>query len=638
MKHLFSSYQIGKLRLKNRIVMPSVASFLVETDGTMNERAIEHYRIRASGGAAMVITEACAVSPEGVVSAQQARIYDDKFIKGLAGIAEIIRSEGAVPAVQIHHGGRQTSPKVIGRRPLAPSPLPCPAIRGEVEVLTKERIHELVMKFGDAAERAVEAGFELLEIHGGHGYLINQFLSPYSNIREDMYGGDTEGRSRFAVEIIEEIRRRIGNDYPLSFKISAQEFVENGLTVPESIKILKILCASGLDVVQVSAGNDATPEWICQPMYMERACLADSAAMVKQALDVPVMAVGRINDPLLAEEILSKGKADLICMGRGLLADPELPKKAEEGRLDEIRLCIACNNCMESIFKRGRVECLVNPSLGREKEMEIVPTSNPRNVVVVGGGPAGMNVAWTAAMRGHSVSLYEREGKLGGQIKLGVATEYKRELENLIKFQVVQLKKHNVSVHLQTEVAPELIQQIDPDVLILATGSVPVIPEIKGADAKMVVPIDKILSGESPEPMKTVVVGGGPTGCETALFLAAHGSDVVLIEMGPRLGVGIESINRRVLFRKMKEAGVKIKSPCEVVRILDHGVEINCGDTGTSIVEAERVMFAVGNRPDDTLYNRLSGPGYELHKIGDCMETRNAKSAILDGAVLGRSL
>ncbi|HDR16288.1 MAG TPA: NADH:flavin oxidoreductase, partial [Desulfobacteraceae bacterium] len=333
MKLLFSSYQIGKLQLKNRIVMPSVASFLAESDGTMNERAVEHYRLRASGGVAMVITEACAVSSEGVVSAHQARIHDDKFIKGLAGIAEIIRSQGAVPAVQIHHGGRQTSPKVIGRRPLAPSPLPCPTIRGEVEVLTEDGIHELVMKFGDAAERALEAGFDLLEIHGGHGYLINQFLSSYSNVREDGYGGDIEGRARFAVEIIEEIRKRIGNDYPLSFKISAQEFVENGLTVEESIKILRILCASGLDVVQVSAGNDATPEWISQPMYMKRACLADSAGMIREALRVPVMAVGRINDPILAEEILSKGLADLICMGRGLLADPDLPKKAAEGRL-----------------------------------------------------------------------------------------------------------------------------------------------------------------------------------------------------------------------------------------------------------------------------------------------------------------
>ena len=372
LNHLFSSFKIKHCELKNRIVMPSLASFLIKSDGSITENTVEHYRRRAAGGPAMVIMEACAVSPEGIVSPHQARIFDDRFVEGLSKIAAAMKSEGAVPAVQLHHGGRQISSRVIGRRPLAPSPLPCPAIQGEVEPLTIEGIQELVKKFGDSATRAIEAGFELIEIHGAHGYLINQFLSGYSNIRQDRYGGDLPGRTQFAKEIVQEIRGRVGRDFPISFKISAMEFVENGLVVEDSIQILKILVDAGIDIVQVSAGNDATPEWISQPMFMEKACLADYARQIRESLAIPVMAVGRINDPFIAEEILAEGKADLVCIGRGLLADPEMPIKAREGRMDEIRTCIACNTCMESIFKNGRVECLVNPAFGREKRWNFI--------------------------------------------------------------------------------------------------------------------------------------------------------------------------------------------------------------------------------------------------------------------------
>ena len=405
MENLFSPFGIKTVKLANRIVMPPLASFLLSEDGRITDATIEHYRRRAAGGPAMVMMEACAVSPEGLVSPNQARIYEDRFIDGLSKIANAMKSEGAIPAVQIHHGGRQTSAKVIKRKPLAPSPLPCPTIRGDVEPLTIDGIEDLVQKFGDAAERAYQAGFELIEIHGAHGYLINQFLSNFSNIREDRYGGDIEGRTCFAKEIVMEIRKRMGQEFPISFKISAEEYVAGGLTTDESIKILNILVDAGVDVVQVSAGNDFTPEWICQPMFMEKACLVDSASQVRAALEIPVMAVGRINDPYVADEIIAKGQADLVCIGRGLLADPDMPRKAKEARFDEIRTCIACNTCMQSIFKRGRIECLVNPMLGREQEMAFIPTKTPKKVMVIGGGPGGLNVAWVAAKRGHDAFM-----------------------------------------------------------------------------------------------------------------------------------------------------------------------------------------------------------------------------------------
>ena len=287
--------------------------------------------------------------------------------------------------------------------------------------MTIDGIQDLVQKFGDAAERAKQAGYKLIEVHGAHGYLVNQFLSSFSNIRKDAYGGDVYGKTRFAKEIVEEIRNRVGKNFPISFKISAQEFVSNGLTVAESIKILEILEEAGIDVVQVSAGCDATPEWICQPMFMEKACLADSAAQIKAAINIPVMAVGRINDPMVANKIIEKKQADLVCIARGLLADPEMPNKAKEERFEDIRMCIACNTCMQSIFRKGRVECLVNPSLGREAEMEI--------------RPAEMDFPYGSVFSAASPEAYER---LLLDVMAGNATLFARRDEIELAWQFVE--------------------------------------------------------------------------------------------------------------------------------------------------------------------------------------------------------
>lgn len=638
MKHLFSTFSLKGCELKNRIVMPSLASFLIESDGSIPQKAIEHYRLRAAGGPAMVIMEACAVSPEGIVSPHQARIYDDRFVEGLSKIAQAMKAEGAIPAVQLHHGGRQISAKVIKGIPVAPSPLPCPSIRGEVKPLNLEEIHALVKKFGDAADRALEAGFELIEIHGAHGYLINQFLSRFSNIRQDLYGGDIPGRSRFAQEVVREVRKRVGDKFPISFKISAMEFVKDGLDVEESVEILKILVKEGVDVVQVSAGNDATPEWICQPMFMEKACLTDFAWAIKKELAVPIMAVGRINDPLLADDIIKAGKADLVCIGRGLLADPAMPNKAREGRLDDIRTCIACNTCMESIFKKGRVECLVNPTLGREKEMAFRPAQIPRKVMVVGAGPGGLNVAWVAARRGHHVHLFEKQPQVGGQLILGSATHYKKELRKLIRFQTKQMERFGVICHLNQEVTPDILKEHSPDVVVLATGSKPVYPQIDGTDNALVISIDNVLNGHSRTEGKTVVVGGGPTGCEIAYHLSEKGHQVTIVEMLSKLGSRLESMTKKMLLRKLKDNNVTFRTNSKVIRIEQNGVIIAEKEGGEITIPADQVVFSIGNRPEDTLFDQIKSMGYEIHRIGDCLEPRSAKAAIYEGAVLGRAI
>jgi 2,4-dienoyl-CoA reductase-like NADH-dependent reductase (Old Yellow Enzyme family)/thioredoxin reductase len=638
MQPLFSSFSIKDIQLQNRIVMPGLASFLIGDDGSISDAAVEHYRRRAAGGPAMVIMEACAVSAEGVVSDHQARIYDDRFIEGLAKIAAVMKAEGSVPAVQIHHGGRQTSIKVIKRKPLAPSPIPCPTIRGDVEPLTTDGISEIVQKFGDAAERGRQAGFELIEIHGAHGYLINQFLSKVSNIRQDEYGGDIVGRSRFAMEIVAEVRRRIGPQFPLSFKISAQEFLPDGLDVEESIEILKLLVKAGIDIVQVSAGNDITAEWICQPMFMEKACLANSAGQIKKALNIPVMAVGRINDPIIANEVLLKEQADLVCIGRGLLADPDMPIKARQGRLDEIRTCIACNTCMESIFRKGRIECLVNPTLGREKEMAIVPTQKPKKIMVVGGGPGGLNVAWVAAKRGHEVHVYEKLGSLGGQLLAGSIPGHKKELRSLIRFQKIQIEKFGVRCHLNHEVKINDIQALKPDVVVLATGSQPVIPQVDGIDRNIVMTYENVLNGNPPSFNRAVVIGGGATGLELALHLSEYGCTVSVVEMLAKIGSGLETMTKKILLGRLKENNVNIMAETILVRVESTGAVVARSDGSERLIEAERVIFAAGTRPRNPLYKKVKSLGFQTHLIGDCLEARNAKAAIYESAVLGRSL
>ena len=618
--------------------MPGLASFLIENDGSYSDKTIEHYRLRAAGGASMIIIEAHGVAPEGIVSRHQARIYDDRFIGDLSKVAAVIKAEGSIPAIQIHHAGRQVPARVINRKPFAPSPLPCPAIKGDVEPLTIDGIHKIIKQFGDAAERAVQAGFELIEIHGAHGYLINQFLSRFSNIREDEYGKDIVGRSKFAREIIREVKERVGKDFPISFKISAQEFVADGLTTEESIKILELLVTEGLDIVQVSAGNDATPEWICQPMFMKKACLLDSAEKIKAALNIPIMVVGRINDPLIAESIISEGKADLICMGRGLLADPELPRKAQEGRLEDIRICIACNTCMQSIFRKGRIECLVNPGLGREKEMEIHLAKIPKKVMVIGGGPGGLNVAHTAAKRGHYVSLYEKESFLGGQLILGSSSFFKKEMLSLIGFLKKQIEKCNVTCHMNSEVTINMIKENNPDIVIMATGSIPCKPPIEGIELPLVMTVPDIFNGIKTAMKNIIIIGGGATGCEVALELSESGASVTIVEQLPNIGAQIEAITKKIILEKLGKNSVRILTEHRLSKVTEKGVFVTDRNGNELFLEGDNVIIAVGNRPNNNLFDQVKQLGIEVYQIGDCLEVRTAKEAIYEGACIGMAI
>jgi NADPH-dependent 2,4-dienoyl-CoA reductase/sulfur reductase-like enzyme len=373
-------------------------------------------------------------------------------------------------------------------------------------------------------------------------------------------------------------------------------------------------------------------------MFMDKACLVESAYEVKKALDIPVMAVGRINNPQIANEIIEKEKADLVCIGRGLLADPEMPKKAQEGRLDEIRICIACNTCMQSIFKKGRIECLVNPMLGREKEMAFIPTQKPKKVMVVGGGPGGLNVAWVAAKRGHEVSVYEKRSELGGQLLPGSTPGHKTELRSLIRFQKKQAELFGVNCHLNHEVTPEDIKAINPDVVVLATGSLPAMPPVEGIEKDIVLTYEDVFNAAPPEFKNVVIVGGGPTGLELALHLTEYGCSVSIVEMLPKLGNDLEAMTKKIILKHLKEKKVTLMTDTKLSKIEDNGVVVFNKDNRHKFIAAERIVIAIGTRPDTRLYDKIKSLGYEVHQIGDCLEPRSAKDAIYESAVLGRRI
>ncbi|MFQ5996826.1 MAG: FAD-dependent oxidoreductase [Dehalococcoidales bacterium] len=651
-ERLFQPGRIGRMTLKNRLVMAPMGTRYATDTGGISERQIAFYAERAKGGAGLVMVESAAVDRKFAGQYQNVCIDNRLYVPSHNQLVEAVHSFGAKIALQIFHPGRNVATLAYaelthGQQPVAPSPIPVPGSPIVPRALSIEEIEELVEEFTAAAERARMAGYDAVEVHGAHGHLINQFMSRRINQRTDRYGGSVENRVRFAVEIIKRIKERVGGTLAVIFRFTAEETAEGGYTLEDSKRYAQYAEAAGADAMHVTMGfhhgdKDMVDRTIC-PQSFPQGWRVPYAEAIKQVVKVPVIAVG-VREPEFAENVLREGKADFIAIARGLLADAEWPRKAAEGRVEDIRKCISCLYCLDS-YRAAQVRCAVNVSVGRERELiPLKPAARKKKVLIAGGGPAGMEAARVAAQRGHEVSLYERLAALGeGQLKLAATPPYKDKINWLRDYLVTQVEKSNVEIHLATEVTPDIIERAKPDVLIVATGAKPAIPDIPGINNENVVTAHDVLNNKVEiRKQKVAILGGWSTGCETAEFLAEKANKVWVIARSPASdrGRGITEINRLDLLARLRDnKNVTFLNEHDVKEIFPNGIAVVDKKSGEEhFLEADKVVLARGLTPLGELATQLADKVSEVYTIGDALEPRSIASAIYEGAEVARKI
>lgn len=641
MKKMFEPLRVGTVEVKNRFVVPAMVTNYAEMDGQANEKFIAYHEEKAKGGWGLVIIENYAVMEKAGGFKALPGLWHDGQIKSHSILTERVKQHGAKIFAQIYHAGRSTSSAVTGEQCVAPSPYPDPVIGETPKELTREMISEIVKCFGDAALRAKKAGFDGIELHGAHGYLLDQFMSPFSNKRTDIYGGTIQNRARFALEVITNVKEKVGEDFPISYRISVDEFVEGGLTKEDNMVIAMMLEKAGVHMIHCSNGVYASMlERTIPPAAIHHAWSSDLTAAIKSVVTIPVVTVGRINDPLIAESVLVSGKADLVAMGRASLADPYLPNKAKDGEFDDIIHCIGCmQGCIGKNMCGLPVQCLVNPRTGKETEINLETSSDKKKVAIVGGGIAGMEAAITAGMRGHKVHLYERSHQLGGQWLLAAVPPAKEELNTFTRWQIKQLDKLGVNIHLNTSFTEDTLEAHKPDAVIIASGAEAIIPKIPGFQHEHVLTANEVLAGHEAIGANVVVVGGGLVGAETAAHLANHGVQVTLVEMTEDIAKDTQPGVRLFLMRDIDKHGVKVLTNTAVKEINLDSVVIENSDHELSTLEnINNVVLAIGSKPNNVLAEQLSDKVESLEVIGDALQVRKALEAIEEGFMKGLSI
>ena len=636
MTELFTPAKIGNCEIPNRLIVPAMVMNLCTEDGMITERYIRYIEEKAKGGWGMIITEDYAVNENAKGYQFIPGLYRDDQIEGNKKLTETVHQYDTKLFCQMYHPGRQSKHAVNGNvQPIAPSAIKDPFCMDLPREITIEEIHQIVRDFGAAARRVKEAGFDGIEIHAAHGYLISEFLSPFTNKRVDEYGGCFDNRTRILDEIYAEIRENVGTDFPVQVRISANEYLLGGRTEADTYELVRHLDELGVDAIHVSNGMYASPviRQIIAPMYTEHAFNMDVAEQIKKLVSCPVIVTNRINDPKMADTILKMGKADFIGMGRGSLADPYLPQKTKNGQFSNIRYCIGClQGCEAGLLAGTCATCLVNPRVGREYENPMAKTDAPKKVMVIGGGPAGLMAAETAAKIGHSVTVYEAQKNLGGQFRSAAYPLGKGELSTFVSSLAKSLKDLNVPVNTGTEVTEELIQTEKPDAIIIATGAKPLVLPIPGMDGDNVVTAEDVLLGNvDVKPGPVVVCGGGEVGGETAHFLTQTCHDITLIEMRSDILNDMMPLTRMCLVDYIKESGIKVLTDARVQSISTEKVAYSDENGEVREVPAATVVSAFGYKAYNPLEDIARKYCENVTVVGGAVKAGNAMTAVREG-------
>jgi 2,4-dienoyl-CoA reductase-like NADH-dependent reductase (Old Yellow Enzyme family)/thioredoxin reductase len=567
----------------------------------------------------------------------QLMIYSDEFIGGFNKLTDRVHGEGGKIFLQLQHSGRQTISHFTGMQPVAPSAIPCPVNRELPRELTAEEAYAIIAKFGDAAFRAKKAGFDGVEIHGAYGYLVAQFLSSYSNKRADEFGGDVTGRAKFAVELIKNIKEKCGHDFPVIFRISGDERVESGRKIEETVLIAKMIEKAGADAIHVSTGVYASMPYMVPPANVPNGFNLDAAAAVKKEVTVPVIAVGRINDPLMAEEVIANGIADFVALGRASLADPEFPNKVKENKTAEISPCVGCltrcNGAPGVDSNDHGVSCMINPFTGHERTMKITRAASPKKITVVGGGPGGLEAAWVSAARGHKVTLFEKNNKLGGQVAPGSIPPWKHELARALRYYILMCKKYGVDIKLGVEADSDSIISAKPDEVILATGAIPLALDVRNEGIPVVQAID-VLNGTAMPGQKVLIVGGGLVGLETAEYLLVQNRQAIVVEMLDKAGEGLHPSIQYFVFQALKAGGVDILTRTKVESFTKGGAVCSSPSGEVKLSGYDTVILAIGSKAYNPLEDDLKGKVKSVHLIGDAVKPRRIVDAVEEAARL----
>jgi 2,4-dienoyl-CoA reductase (NADPH2) len=661
---LFSPIQINSMALKNRIVM--TAMHLGYTPGgKVTDRLIEFYALRARGGVGLIIVGGCTIDAWAGM-ADMISIKDDSFLPGLERLASAAKQGGAKTAAQLYQAGRYAHSSMIGGK----KPFSASAVRsrftGETpRPLDLEEIPEVQARFAEAALRAKKAGFDAVEILGSAGYLVSQFFSTLTNLRTDRYGGSFENRMRFGIEVVRRVRNAVGVSYPILMRLAGNDFMEGSNTNKEARIFASELEKAGVDCFNVTGGWHETrvPQLT---MHVPRKAFTYLAQGIMSAVSVPVIASNRINDPGLAEEVLKEGQADLVTMARALLADPDLPGKALQGKEDLIVHCIACNQgCFDRVFQFAPATCTVNPAAGTEMELPVAPASPKKKVMIIGGGPAGMKAAITASDRGHQVMLVEKTGRLGGQLLLNEKIPGREEILLAARDLERNLKARPVEILLGREADEAFIRQRGPDALVLATGASPALPPIPGVNHSKVLLAWDVLGGKATVGTKVVIVGGNAVGLETALYLASQGTlppevlhflmvhkaespemleellnrgnkEVCVVEMTKKPGQDLGMSTRWTVMAELKRLGVKMISGATAIEVTEAGLKIQ-KEAREEVLPADSIVLATGSKSENALAS-LKDLVPELYVIGDAKSPRNALEAIREGFLTGATI